>query len=55
MSMVVSGYLVVMFCWIHERMSLYVGSCSLVCIYGMYAIMGIMEEPSRGLIVAALI
>ena len=55
MSMVVSGYLVVMFCWIHVRMSLYVCSCSLVCICGMYAVMAMMGEASCGVIVAALI
>jgi len=54
MSMVVSGYLFVMLCWIHERMTLYVCSFSLVCICGIYAVMAMMGEPSCGVIVAAL-
>ena len=55
MSMVVSECLVVKFCWIHMRLSLYVCSCSFVCICGMYAVMAMMGVPSCGVILAALI
>ena len=55
MSMAVSGCLVGMFCWIHVRMLLYVCSCSLVRICGMYAVMSMMGMPFCGVIVAAFI